>query len=100
MSAHHRPASVGNIKGREFHYAAQWYEEKRRGLGFQFVLMVEAKLGVVSKSPEMFQVVYQQYRRAVVRRFPFAIFFEVVGEDIHVLAIHHTRRAPPGLKSR
>jgi len=84
----------------EFYSAAHWYEEKRRGLGNQFMLMVEAKLGAISKSPEVFPLVYQQFHRALVRRFPFAIYFELLGDTVHILAIHHTRRLPPSLENR
>lgn len=62
----------------DFISAAQWYEEQRKGLGAQFDLVVEAKLSYIRKSPEIFPITYQQYRRALVKRFPFAIFFEVV----------------------
>jgi plasmid stabilization system protein ParE len=62
--------------------------------------MVEAKLRMISKSPEIFPIAYQQFRRALVRRFPFAIFFEQVGETINILAIQHTRRLPPRFGDR
>jgi toxin ParE1/3/4 len=78
----------------EFISAAQWYEEQRKGLGAQFVLVVEAKLNYIRKSPEVFPITYQEYRRALVKRFPFAIFFEVVGDSVHVLGIYHTSREP------
>lgn len=76
----------------EFVDAAAWYEEQRKGLGTQFVLMVEAKLSYIRKSPEIFPIAYGQYRRALVKRFPFAIFFEIVGESINILAVYHTSR--------
>ncbi len=38
----------------EFEDAAHWYEQKRKGLGAQFVLVVEAKLDSIRKSPELF----------------------------------------------
>ena len=77
----------------EFEDAAYWYEEKRKGLGAQFVLVVEAKLDSIRKAPGLFPSIYK-YQRAVVKRFPFAIFFEVVDDNIHVLAIYHTSREP------
>ena len=33
--------------------AFSWYEEKRKGLGFDFLLQVEAGLKVLEKSPEL-----------------------------------------------
>jgi hypothetical protein len=45
-------------------------------------------------------MVYRTLRRAVVRRFPFAIFYEVVAGEIKVTAIFHSRRDPEIWKSR
>ena len=84
----------------EFHRAAEWYDEKKRGLGYQFVLMVEAKLNSIAKSPDSFPLVHQHFRRALVRRFPFAIYFERGADGIHVLAIHHTSHIPPEFLNR
>ena len=84
----------------EFETAAQWYEEQRKGLGAQFVLAVEAKLDFIRKSPEIFPVTYNQYRRALVKRFPFAIFFEKVDDEIRILAVYHTSRTSENLKDR
>lgn len=78
----------------EFTEAVQWYEEKRRGLGAQFVLYVESKLEAVRKSPENYPFVYSHYQRAILKRFPYSIFFEVVGSGVHILAIYHTSRKP------
>jgi toxin ParE1/3/4 len=78
---------------KEFEDATYWYEAKRKGLGAQFVLVVEAKLDSIRKSPELFPSVYK-FQRAVVKRFPFAIFFEVVDDNIHVIAMYHTSREP------
>ena len=83
----------------EFESAARWYEEKRKGLGAQFVLVVEAKLDSIRKNPELFPVVYK-YRRAIVKRFPFAIFFEALDKGINVLAIYHTSREPQPFDDR
>lgn len=78
----------------EFESASAWYEEQRKGLDAQFVLYVEAKLEMIRKSPEIFPLVYSNYRKATLKRFPYLIFFEMVGEDIHLLAVFHTSRKP------
>ncbi len=78
----------------EFEHASAWYEEQRKGLGAQFILYVEAKLEMIRKSPEIFPLVHSNYRKATLKRFPYLIFFEMAGEDIHLLAIFHTSRKP------
>ena len=84
----------------EFEVAAHWYEEQRKGLGAQFVLTIEAKLDSIRKTPEMFPVIYKQYRRAIIKRFPFAIFFEIVESEIWIYAVYHTSRSVESLKNR
>jgi plasmid stabilization system protein ParE len=78
----------------EFESACAWYEDQRKGLGAQFVLYIEAKLEMIRKSPELFPLVYSNYRKATLKRFPYLIFFEIVDENIHLLAVFHTSRKP------
>jgi hypothetical protein len=49
-----------------------WYESKRIGLGRQFLTAVDASIQAIARNPESYQVIYKTYRRAVVRRFPYA----------------------------
>ena len=53
-----------------------WYEEQSLGLGIEFLRCVEAVLTSIQRTPQLYPIVYEAYRRALVRRFPFAIFFE------------------------
>jgi plasmid stabilization system protein ParE len=39
-------------------------------------------------------------RRAVIQRFPFAVFYEVTTDEIQVIAVFHSRRDPEMWKSR
>lgn len=57
--------------------ACLWYEERCLGLGMDFIRCVEASLLSIQRTPLIYPVVHETYRRAIVRRFPFAIFFEV-----------------------
>ena len=54
-----------------------WYEEQSLGLGMEFLRCVEATLLSVQRSSLIYPVTHDAYRRALVRRFPFAIFFEI-----------------------
>ncbi|MEH2362314.1 hypothetical protein [Nostoc sp.] len=50
--------------------ACIWYEEQELGLSEEFLRCVDACIQFIRRNPEMYQVVHQSYRRAVVRRFP------------------------------
>lgn len=66
----------------------QWYEARREGLGAEFGLAVDALVARVAANPLAFQRAHGETRRAVLTRFPYAIYFRVVGEEIVVLALH------------
>jgi len=55
--------------------AAICYNDKREGLGDEFVLALDAKINAIQRSPLQFQIVYKNVRRALTERFPFGIFF-------------------------
>jgi plasmid stabilization system protein ParE len=74
--------------------AYQWYEEKRPGLGERWLLSVEAALSAIQRFPESFPVVHQHVRRALLRRFPYGVFYVVEGSAVVVLAVFHCRRDP------
>src|SRR6266571_2595176 len=54
-----------------------WYEEQRLGLGEQFLSAVQSTLKTIELYPELFISVHGDVRRAIVSRFPFAIFYLV-----------------------
>ncbi len=55
-----------------------WYEDQSPGLGREFLRCVEAALLSIQRNPLIYPAVHESYRRTLVRRFPFAIFFEFV----------------------
>ena len=74
--------------------AFAWYEERRPGLGDRFLLSVEAVLAAIERYPESFPVVYAQVRRALLRRFPYGVFYTVKESAVVVLAVFHCAREP------
>ncbi|MBI4603928.1 MAG: type II toxin-antitoxin system RelE/ParE family toxin [Planctomycetes bacterium] len=79
---------------RDLKQAAQWYEGQERGLGKSFIAQVDAVLDSVGRSPFLHPVVYKDVRRALVRRFPYAVFYRVTTDTILVLAVAHFSRDP------
>lgn len=74
--------------------AAQWYEEKKRGLGLRFLEAVGAKFLQISQSPQHYQKRHQDIRFVLIKKFPFAIHFMVENNTVFVLAVMHTYRNP------
>ena len=74
--------------------AYKWYNENVPGLGSDFLAVVERALESIHDNPLRFPVIYRNVRRALVKRFPFGIFFVTEEERVVVLAVMHTARDP------
>jgi toxin ParE1/3/4 len=84
----------------ELEEAFAWYEERVAGLGSEFTRAVRALFATISRNPEQFPRVRQDIRRALVRRFPYAVYYVAEAEQTSVIAIVHTRRHPRRWQSR
>lgn len=80
--------------------AATWYEERRPGLGRQFLDEARAVLSSISEAPLAYHVVHRSARRALMRRFPFGIFYLVEPDQVVVIGILHGSRDPNSWKRR
>ena len=84
----------------ELALAWAWYEEKRVGLGDELVVCVEAAIAGASRDPDLHRRIRGEVRRALVRRFPYGVFFVTDDDELLVLAIAHDRRSPGYWESR
>lgn len=80
--------------------AYQWYEEQVDGLGSEFLMCVDACIRSIARNPKSHREVHKNVRRALVRRFPYGIFFIEEVEYIRVVAVFHARRDPTIWQSR
>ena len=74
--------------------AALWYETQSQGLGSEFLRSVDACLADVARAPQRFPIVHRNLRRALLRRFPYGVFFVAIDDPIEVAACLHARRDP------
>jgi len=77
-----------------------WYQEQREGLGFDFKLCVDEIMSSIQRNPFIYKTIFQNVRRAIIRRFPFGVFYIVDKNQVIVLAVIHARRAPDSWKRR
>jgi toxin ParE1/3/4 len=80
--------------------AYAWYEARRTGLGEEFLSCVEACIEAIRRMPELYAVVHENYRRGLVRRFPYAVFYECIENRLTVYGIFHTSRDPDKWRQR
>jgi plasmid stabilization system protein ParE len=74
--------------------AASWYDREREGLGSEFVNELRASFARIEAGPLRFPLVLGDFRRAIVHRFPFGVFFVVEEDRTTVLAVMHLHRDP------
>jgi plasmid stabilization system protein ParE len=79
---------------REFDEAALWYEERRLGLGAQFVSEIDRAVYLAAESPQRFPNMHRDVRCVRARRFPYSVFFRAESRRIVVLSVFHARRNP------
>lgn len=80
--------------------AFEWYEARRRGLGYEFLRTVEAALAAIRRHPESFPGIYREIRRVMTRRFPYGVFYLVEASSVVVLAVFHAKRDPQEWRRR
>lgn len=85
---------------RDIHEAYDWYEKRRCGLGEEFLSCVDACIQRVCRSPELHAKIYDEYRRAVVRRFPYVVFYEFNENTVTVYCVFHSSRDPQKWRER
>ena len=80
--------------------AYDWYEGRRLGLGEDFLSCVDASIQMICRIPEMYPRAYEHYRRGLVRRFPYAVFYKYSAETVTVYAVFHTSLDPEKWRER
>ncbi len=78
----------------EFDEAFDYYEARRTGLGVDFVEEVQQVLDRIAVLPRLHAVVLADIRKAVVRRFPYCVFYRCEDDRIEVVAVFHSSRDP------
>ena len=90
-----RPAAAADIDE-----AFLWYEGQRAGLGDEFLVAAQAMLDAIAEQPFRHPVIRRNTRRALLRRFPYGIYYRVYDEIVVVVACMHGRRNPRRWQNR
>ncbi len=70
-----------------------WYEQRSRGLGDQFADSLRICLDQLAKNPKL-QVQKNDFRYALLEKFPYRVVFVIEGTTVYVYQIRHTNRKP------
>ena len=78
----------------ELHEAASYYEANVAGLGEEFIAEVEQVCALLGEHPSLGARYDIRHRRALIRRFPFALIYRVHDSALTIVAVAHTKRWP------
>jgi len=84
----------------EFNAAIDYYEAIDDGLGYDFSLEIASTITRIIDFPKAWLVVEGEFRRALVRRFPYGILYTEEQDIIYVVAVMHLHRDPEYWKHR
>ncbi len=72
----------------------QYYELQRNGLGRDFRDEVRAAIALIREYPLAWQSFSANTRRCILRRFPYAVVYQIRESEILVVAIANLHRSP------
>jgi len=77
-----------------------WYEDKSRGLGEEFLRIFYACATEIPRNPLLYTKVHHDFRRRLLRRFPYAIYFTVKADQVAVIGLFHCARNPHAVRKK
>ena len=80
--------------------AKTWYDQRRPGLGSEFLDTFDELRDRLERTPLIYPAVYRGLRRAVLRRFPYLVYFALHGQTVSVIACLHAARDPEVIRRR
>jgi len=82
----------------DVHNGRLWYEEKSLGLGEEFLRVFYTCSEELARNPLAHQKVHGEFRRYLLRRFPYAIYFRIEEDRVIVFGLFHCARDPRRLR--
>ncbi len=88
--------SFHRLVQREVNDAVRWYEDRSNGLGDDFFTKLTTTLAIILANPERngFWLGSKIVRRASLKRFPFAVLYEIRPGKVRILCVRHDKRHP------
>lgn len=78
----------------EYRESAAYYAAVRPELGAEFTREIESVLEQICQTPRLWRLFNQDVRRALTRRFPFAVLYTIEKDYILIIAVMHCSRKP------
>lgn len=71
-----------------------WYEKQRKGLGIEFLNSIDTTTNRILENPASYPQKHKDYRSALIRKFPFTVFYIAEETEVVVHAVFDNRQDP------
>ena len=78
----------------------KYYNSKSERLGKIFIEEVDSIFERIKYNPELFPIAFDKTRKAIVKRFPYNVYFVITNSKIFITAVFNTWRQPKIWKNR
>jgi len=78
----------------ELKEAAVWYESQRPGLALEFLDEYERTIQTIAADPFRWREIRGAARKSNFHRFPYAVIYFVLEDEIYIMAVMHLHRRP------
>jgi len=86
---------VKGLPSPDLREARVWYENRREGLGDEFLLAVADAMLALEEAPQRYPIYYRDFRRVLTDRFPYKIFYRIEGQAVIIYRVMHGARDHP-----
>ena len=84
----------------ELNLAIDYYEECKKGLGYEFAFEVYMAVARARTYPQAWQVIEGDVRRSLVNRFPYGVLYAREKKELLIIAVMHLHQKPGYWKKR
>ena len=85
---------------RDLGEAFSWYEKRQAGIGHEFMAEVGNVFQHLRRSPTIHAIVRGNVRRTYVHRYPYVVYYRVVGSTVIIFGVMHDKRHSREWKKR
>ena len=84
----------------ELDEGVRYYENCQPGLGIEFLKEVYATIQRILEYPLGWTPLSSNTRRCLTNRFPYGIIYQILDDEIYIIAVMHLNRRPSYYKER
>jgi toxin ParE1/3/4 len=84
------PLFVHPVASAEIAQARCWYDDISTALGNDFARAVAQAIELIRLNPRIYADIGDGLHRAIVRRFPYQVFYRIGSDQISILAVQHS----------